>query len=207
MEVSMNDLVKRVKTNMEELLDVREVDVIMSVGIDIEEYIQAKIPEAILAVWSTEPVWSLPLSECQSTLVPEPRPDGSGRVILPDDVWQMVYFCMEGWKRPVTEFIDISSPKYELQLNPYTRGSVSSPVCVLSNEGGQKYIDYYSLPRNEKAHRVSSARYVAYPNKETSTYELLPHLIPAVCYTCAAMVYEIIGRPEQAAAMLRSIVR
>ena len=39
----MNDLVERVKTNMEELIDVREVDVIMSVGIDIEEYIQAII--------------------------------------------------------------------------------------------------------------------------------------------------------------------
>lgn len=54
---------------------------------------------------------------------------------------------------------------------------------------------------------MSSARYAAYPARDAESYELLPSLIPVVCYTCAALVYEILGRPEQAAAMMRCVVR
>ena len=72
---------------------------------------------------------------------------------------------------------------------------------------GQKRIDYYSLPAHVVSHRVSSARYAAYPARDAESYELLPSLIPVVCYTCAALVYEILCRPEQAAAMMRCIVR
>ena len=108
---------------------------------------------------------------------------------------------------PQNLVFDHSSPMYELQFNRYTRGGISSPVCVLSKEGGQKCLDYYSLPPHVELHRVKSARYVAYPDKNASSYEISPPLIPAVCYTCAALVYEILGRPEQAAAMLRCIVR
>ena len=207
MEVTVSELVERVKVNMEELTDVREVDISMEIGIDIEQYIQEKIPDALLAVWSTEPAASLPQVDCATSLQPQSRPEGSGRVILPDDVWRMVEFCIEGWRQPVTSFIDHSSPMYELQFNRYTRGGISSPVCVLSKDGGQKYLDYYSLPPHVELHRVKSARYVAYPDKNASSYEISPPLIPAVCYTCAALVYEILGRPEQAAAMLRCIVR
>ena len=147
------------------------------------------------------------MTDCASLLRPQRSSDGSGYVLLPDDVWRMAEFCMDGWRQPVTEFIDKTSPEYELQFNFYTRGGCSTPVCVLSNEEGQKRIDYYSLPAHVVSHRVRSARYAAYPARDAENYELLPSLIPVVCYTCAALVYEILGRPEQAAAMMRCIVR
>lgn len=207
MNVTVNELVDRVKVNMEELTDVREVDITMEVGIDIEQYIREKIPDALLAVWASEPVSSLPQVDCASSLRPKSRPDGSGRVVLPDDVWRMTEFCIEGWRQPVTTFIDHTSPMYELQFNPYTRGGVTFPVCIVSKEEGQKCLDYYSLPPYVEMHRVTTARYVVYPDRNATAYEISPSLIPAVCYTCAALVYEILGRFEQAAAMLRCIVR
>ena len=179
MKVSVDELVDRVKANMEELTDSFDADIVMTAGIGVERYIREKMPDALLAVWATEPVSSLRMAE----------------------------FCMDGWRQPVTEFIDKTSPEYELQFNFYTRGGCSTPVCVLSNEEGQKRIDYYSLPAHVISHRVRSARYAAYPARDAESYELLPSLIPVVCYTCAALVYEILGRPEQAAAMMRCIVR
>lgn len=85
--------------------------------------------------------------------------------------------------------------------------AVRHPYVFYRTEEGQKRIDYYSLPAHVVSHRVSSARYVAYPARDAESYELLPSLIPVVCYTCAALVYEILGRPEQAAAMMRCVVR
>ena len=143
----------------------------------------------------------------QTAPLRERQPDGSGRVVLPSDVWRMTEFCMEGWRQPVTSFIDHTSPAYELQFNLYTRGGVATPVCVLSNVGGQKCLDYYSLPPRVEAHRVKTARYVAYPQADADKYEIADSLVQVVCYTCAALVYEILGQPEQAAAMLRSIVK
>ena len=136
MEISVNDLVERVKINMEELTDVSNASVKLEVGIDVEQYIRAKLPDALLSVWASTPVELLPQTDCASSLQPERQPDGSGRVVLPSDVWRMTEFCMEGWRQPVTSFIDHTSPAYELQFNLYTRGGVATPVCVLSNVGG-----------------------------------------------------------------------
>ena len=50
MEISVNDLVERVKINMEELTDVSNASVKLEVGIDVEQYIRAKLPDALLSV-------------------------------------------------------------------------------------------------------------------------------------------------------------
>ena len=84
MRVSLDDLVQRVKTNMEELTD--EGSVTVKSGINIETYIQNKMADAVLAVWVSTPLSELPQNDCASDLEPERRSDGSGRVTLPEDV-------------------------------------------------------------------------------------------------------------------------
>ena len=87
MKVSVDELVDRVKANMEELTDSFDADIVMTAGIGVERYIREKMPDALLAVWATEPVSSLPLTDCASLLRPQRSSDGSGYVLLPDDVW------------------------------------------------------------------------------------------------------------------------
>lgn len=110
MKVSVDELVDRVKANMEELTDSFDAGIVMTAGIGVERYIREKMPDALLAVWATEPVSSLPLIDCASLLRPQRSSDGSGYVLLPDDVWRMAEFCMDGWRQPVTEFIDKRLP-------------------------------------------------------------------------------------------------
>ena len=206
MRVSLDDLVQRVKTNMEELTD--EGSVTVKSGINIETYIQNKMADAVLAVWVSTPLSELPLRTTALLIWNlSGGPDGSGRVTLPEDVWRMTEFCMEGWRQPVTTFIDRTSPLYELQFNPYTRGGSVNPVCVLSDEEGVKYLDYYSLPLRVEEHQVKTARYVPYPRLRYNDYEMSDALVPVVCSTCAALVFEILGQPDRAASMLRGVVR
>ena len=82
MKVSVDELVDRVKANMEELTDSFDADIVVTAGIGVERYIREKMPDALLAVWATEPVSSLPLTDCASLLRPQRSSDGSGYVWL-----------------------------------------------------------------------------------------------------------------------------
>ncbi len=207
MEILVDDLVKQVKVNMEELTDRQASQVVLTVGVNVESYIREKLPDALLAVWSKVPSSLLPCVDCAADLEPIVREDGSGLLFLPDNMWRMVELRMAGWKRPVTRFLTENSPEYELQHNPYTRGGCSTPVCVLLTLEGRKCLEYYALPETSVEPRVESALYVPYPEVKMSGYEMPAELVPVVCYTCAAMVYEILGQPDSAAAMLRGIVQ
>ncbi len=206
MEVRVEDLVNRVKTNMEELTDSQVSTVELTVGVDVDAYIRAKLPDAVLAVWSKMPSSLLPCADCAFDLDPIIREDGSGMVLLPNDVWRMVEFRMKGWKRSVTRFLEETSPEYELQYNPYTRGGRSTPVCALITLEYCKCLEYYALPNSDVEPCVEVALYVPYPRESRGAYNIPDEVIPAVCYTCASMVYEILGQPELAVAMLRGIV-
>ena len=83
MKVSVDELVDRVKANMEELTDSFDAGIVMTAGIGVERYIREKMPDALLAVWATEPVSSLPLIDCASLLRPQRSSDGSGYVRSP----------------------------------------------------------------------------------------------------------------------------
>ena len=82
MKVSVDELVDRVKANMEELTDSFDAGIVMTAGIGVERYIREKMPDALLAVWATEPVSSLPLIDCASLLRPQRSSDGSGYVLF-----------------------------------------------------------------------------------------------------------------------------
>ena len=48
MKVSVDELVDRVKANMEELTDSFDADIVMTAGIGVERYIREKMPDATL---------------------------------------------------------------------------------------------------------------------------------------------------------------
>ena len=47
MKVSVDELVDRVKANMEELTDSFDADIVMTAGIGVERYIREKMPDAL----------------------------------------------------------------------------------------------------------------------------------------------------------------
>lgn len=207
MLVSIEEWVKRVRTNMEELLPGDEPLGITTFGVDTDEYIRAKLPEAITRVFIMSPAHLLEGEECKDLLLPEKRQDGSGRVIFPEKVLRILSFKMKGWNRPVTRFIDSRYAKNELQYNPYVRGGINKPVAVLSAlPDGKVALDYYSLPVFLRKHEIDSAMYVPVPELVEDCYNVPVRLIDAVTYVCAAMVYEILGQSDMAAQMSGRVI-
>lgn len=139
MKVSVDELVDRVKANMEELTDSFDADIVVTAGIGVERYIREKMPDALLAVWATEPVSSLPLTDCASLLRPQRSSDGSGYVLLPDDVWRMAEFCMDGWRQPVTEFIDKRLPNMSCSSILYSGRLFDTRMCFIERRRTKTY--------------------------------------------------------------------
>lgn len=202
MKYSLDTLVGLVKINMEEsqegygTLPLPEVD---SLGID--HYIKEKIPEAVVKVFMAAPSYLLEQTDMKKQLVPKQNQDGSGEIVLPADMLKMTLFKMQGWKRPVTRFLNENHPAAELQNNIYTMGGVSKPAAVIThNSNGDKVLRYYSLPPEVRVHKIEEALYVKLPDFSVPV-EINEILLPSVTYSAAAMVYEITGEKERAVIM------
>ena len=199
MVVSREDIIARTKLCMEELTPEWDGVFEQTEGVCIDRYIDAKIEEILRALYLSVSVRLLPVQEALPPPEPVKRQDGSGRIILPDEVIRPVSLYMEGWKRPVVRFIDETHPLYELQFNRYTRGGVAKPVAIWGTDGvGRQIIDYFSLPASYKQHRIVSFYYVAVPKENAASYDLHPVLLDALCYRCGAAVYDIMGNHTMA---------
>lgn len=60
--------------------------------------------------------------------------DGTGYIRLPLDFLRLSGFKMKGWRRQVSIPITQESPRYNLQLNKYTRAGIAKPMVALVNK-------------------------------------------------------------------------
>lgn len=207
MEITRTEIINRVKTCMEELTPQWDGSFVQSEGVSIERYIDEKIDEQLRMLFITQPVQVLPVTELKSQITLQQRQDGSGRLQLPDNFLRPASLQMEGWRKPVTQFINEQHPLYELQFCRYTRGGVNKPVAVWSVDGtGSHIIDYFSLPSSVTKHIVASFLGVLFPEENAAKYDLHPLLIDALCYSCAAAVYDILGNKSMSEIMLSHVV-
>ena len=202
MEITKTDIIDRVKCRMEELTPQWEGNFEQTEGESIERYINEIIDEQLRILYMTAPTAILPVEEVASQHKPTKRTDGTGRIVLNDNVLRPISLQLDGWERPVTRFIDENHPLYELQFNRYTRGGVVNPVASLISDGlGRMVIDYFSLPTSRQVHTLSSLLCILHPAAQADSYNLNPLLIDALCYRCAATVYDIMGNNAMAQTM------
>ncbi|MEG1999689.1 MAG: hypothetical protein RR015_06710, partial [Bacteroidales bacterium] len=190
MKYSKDALTELVKVNMEESAvqyggnNVSVVD-----GVGIEYYIENKLQESLIKVFIASPSYLLEQIDARETVTPERFQDGSGRIVLPEDLLKMSLFKMRGWRRGVTQFLDTANPVAELQNNTYTMGGIAKPaVIIYMADGGKRVLRYYSLPTELRNHEVEEALYVRIPDLSIPL-EINEILLPSVTYTTAAMVY------------------
>lgn len=176
-------------------------------GVLIDNYIDGVLDEQLRMLLMTAPVALLPVVELGALYTPTPRADGSGRIQLDENVMRPVLLQIEGWKVPVTRFIDERHPLYELQFSRYTRGGTTKPVAVYTQDGlGNRVIDYFSLPATVATHHIQSLQCVCTPEENSTSFTLNPLLIDALCYHCAAAVYNIMGNKHMSDIMLSRVV-
>lgn len=202
MVYSVEALIELVKVNMEEsVAEFGSSNVTVEDALGIEVYIKQKLPEAIMRVFMAAPFYLLEQVDATDRLTPKVMLDGSGEVIIPDDMLRMVLFKMHGWSRGVSRIYDVSDPIAELQSSPYTRGGTAKPVVIVTNNSaGKRVLRYYSLPPEVRNHEIETALYVKIPDVSTPI-EINELLVPSITYTTAALVYEIMGDMERSAIM------
>lgn len=192
-------LIELVKINMEEGFSESNVERVGGVGVEL--YIESKLPEAINAVFMAAPDVLLPQTDISKTLTPKKKQNGSGEIVLPQDVLRITLLKMKGWDRVITRFEDSNSIIAKLQENPYTMAGRAKPVAVLAlNKTGDKVLRYYSLPPEVRTHEVDEALYVRIPDM-SSPIEIHELLLPSITYLTAALVFEILGDTERSAVM------
>lgn len=202
MKISTEELKNLVKTDMEELSPQWESEVLQTDAIGIERYIEVKLPEAIRQVLLSVSPSMAEAVPFDAALLPQKNQDGSGVVSLPEDWMKMVSFKMKGWNRPVTEFLAEEDPLAARQQNLFLRGGGLKPVCVIGHTPeGVLSLFYYSLPAYVRVHEIEQALYLPQPKEVDGGYDFPRRLMPEVCYVCAALVYDILGRPDMAAVM------
>ena len=206
MKITTDELVNLVKTNMEELAPAWEEAVLQTDSIGIDRYIRAKMPEAIRLVLMSVSPGMVEAASFDSGLLPQKNQDGSGKVLLPGNWMKMVSFKMKGWNRPVTEFLAEEDPLAARQQNLFLRGGSNKPVCVVGHTSeGSLALFYYSLPAYVRVHEIEQALYLPEPQESDGGYDFPRQLMPEVCYMCAALVYDILGRPDMSAIMKERI--
>ncbi len=203
MNITRDEIISRTKCCMEELPPVWDGTLSQNEGVTIDRYIDAKISETLRAIALIAPPHLLWVEAYPNPPEPQKRQDGSGRITLDTEMLRPVSLLMEGWQRPVTQFITINDPRYELQFNLFTRGGTAKPVAVWGTDSnGKQIIDYYSLPPSCKQHRIIELTCIAPPDDDATSYNLAPAIVDALCYRCAASVYDIIGNHSMAEVML-----
>lgn len=198
-------LIELVKINMQEGFSSIDATMEQVSGPRIGSYIEQKLPEAIMQVFCDAPVYLLEQCDASSILTPNKNQNGSGEVILPDDILRLTLFKMKGWERAVTRFYPADSPTAELQTNIYTMAGRAKPVAVLSlSHAGERVLKYYSLPPEVQNHEIEDALYVKFPDI-SKPIEINELLLPSITYMTAAMVFDIMGEVERAAIMRANI--
>lgn len=127
--------------------------------------------------------------------------DGSGLLMLPDDVERLLLIRLKGWKRAVSTFEPLGSERAKMQANIYTRGSLSKPVCVeTQSKNGRRSIACYTFPND--ANPVEEAIGVYYPKEQSDTICVSSKLYEASVWCCAWLVSTARGETDQAASYL-----
>ena len=121
--------------------------------------------EALLAGTLRDILNIAPLSYLEDVDIPGGEPaihqDGSGEMKLPENFLRLAAFKMNSWNRTVYNAINETSPLYNVQFSPATRGGVNKPVVAVLPG---KILKFWSVPPFVRKHVCERKEYI--PNAD-----------------------------------------
>jgi hypothetical protein len=85
--------------------------------------------------------------------------------VAPEDFWELVTIRLTAWAKPVTDYLNIDSPYYAKQNNPFTRAGKQNPVVAISNtnSGSDQRIECFSINEGDDE-TVDVFEYISFDN-------------------------------------------
>lgn len=203
--IPTDELIKRVR----HLLNEAEEDVGLSLLSEdtrsINAHISRLLPQAVALVQKNKAPGSGNVNPRKAKVDETTVIDcdnGMAILTMPSDFAGLISVQLAGWKRPCTELYSNDSAEAIAQYNSYTRAGVSRPVCVdTTNEHGSRAILLSPLPKCTDA-RILHFVYEAEFNADDGLNGCDAVLADAVTYYCAALLYSVFERQDQANAFL-----
>lgn len=203
--IATDELVKRVRRLLNEAEEDTELALLSEDTRSINEHIVRLLPQAVALVQKNKAadVGNVnPRSVDAKETVVADCGNGTGVLILPADFYMLVSLQLAGWKRPCRRLSGAGSGEALAQHSKYTRAGVCRPVCVESvTAAGERAVLLSPLPADggsEIAHFVYEATF----NADEGLVGGDVVLADAVAYYCAALLYGVFERQDQANAFL-----
>lgn len=195
------ELIKKVRQLINENESDADVTLLTDDTRNLDEHITRLLPEAVLMVQTNARQGAVNprMATVQRNEIVAVE-EGVGEVPLPEDFVKLLSFKMNGWQRSCVLLYPAASQVAQMQSSPYTRGGVSRPVCVEKIAASGRSLLYYSLPSGivpEVEHLLYEARFAA----EEGLAGGNDALVTAVAYQCAALLYMVFERRDNAALM------
>ena len=179
-----NDLIPRVRTLIDEVAhDATE---------DFSSDLDAEIRNAIVMA-----AQKMRRDLGRAFLLPQAFPstltageDGSGTATMPDDFGTLVEFQLRGWKQPVTDFIEPGSAEAKQQMHPWTRGSASKPVAMVTLSDNANRIRYWSAAKQGDTyiHELDHFQYLPIVDDSTDVLPIADEAYDMLLYQSAALL-------------------
>jgi len=124
--------------------------------------------------------------------------DGSGTATMPDDFGTLVEFQLRGWKQPVTDFIEPGSAEAKQQMHPWTRGSASKPVAMVTLSDNNNSIRYWSAAKQggTYVHELDHFQYLPIVDDSTDFLPIADEAYDMLLYQSAALLMLSKGETE-----------
>ena len=124
--------------------------------------------------------------------------DGSGTATMPDDFGTLVEFQLRGWKQPVTDFIEPGSAEAKQQMHPWTRGSASKPVAMVTLSDNNNSIRYWSAAKqgDTYVHELDHFQYLPIVDDSTDFLPIADEAYDMLLYQSAALLMLSKGETE-----------
>ena len=125
--------------------------------------------------------------------------DGIGTATMPDDFGTLVEFQLKGWLQPVTDFIEPGSAEAKQQMHPWTRGSASKPVAMVTlSANGVNSITYFCAQKQGDAyrHELDHFHYIPVIDDSTEVLPIADEAYDMLLYQSAALLMLSKGETE-----------
>lgn len=172
----IKEIVKKVKIKMDEISPFADGILTSEELNPLDKYIEDSLPSAYRSLLLRSPIF--------------PRTDIEVKGTIEDFIYKfeiqgiikLVSFRLSSWKRPA-KIISTNSQEYQMQMNPYTRGSATKPIVV---QVGDTSFEAYT------ANSGDSAKAIAVMPINFETQEIPKVIEEAFYYEVAGIVYAML---------------
>lgn len=201
--IAASEMVKRVRRLLNEAEEDARLSLLSEDTRSIDGHILALLPQAVAFVQKNK----APGTGCVNPRSIDAKDaaavacgDGTGMLALPHDFAALVSLRLEGWERPCVHMYAAGSSEALAQHNVHTRAGACRPVCAeCMSPNGSRALLLSPFPAGARlVHFVYEAQLDAAEGLAGSDGALAD----AVAYCCAALVYSVFERQDQANALL-----